>query len=43
MEALKNMFSIGRNKDSFDRAFFEQDMESMRDFMTAANKYDGRI
>jgi len=29
VQTLKTMFSITRNQDSFDKAFYENDMQSM--------------
>ena len=43
MQTLKDMFSINRNKDYFDRQYYEQDMQSMSDFMNKVNPYDDRI
>lgn len=40
---LKSMVSIGRNQDTFDRAFYEQDMRSLSEFIAGANTYDDRI
>lgn len=36
------MFSINRNKDTFDKAFYDNDMQSMEDFVQSANVYDDR-
>lgn len=33
INTLKAMFSINRNKDSFDKAFYDNDMQSMKDFV----------
>jgi hypothetical protein len=42
-ENIKKMFSINRNQDTFDKAFYETDMKSLQDFMNDANTYDERI
>lgn len=42
VDTLQKMFSINRNKDYFDRHFYEQDMQSMRDFIKKVNDYDNR-
>ena len=36
------MFSIQRNKDYFDRQYYEQDMQSMSQFIGKVNAYDDR-
>jgi hypothetical protein len=33
INTLQAMFSINRNKDSFDKAFYDNDMQSMRDLI----------
>ena len=42
VDTLQKMFSILRNQDYFDRQFYEQDMQSMRDFIKKINTYDNR-
>jgi len=42
VETIQKMFSIERNRDYFDKAFYQNDMQSMRDFIAEANKYDDR-
>lgn len=42
INALEAMFSVTRNKDFFDQQFYEQDMQSMKEFVEAANHYDNR-
>lgn len=42
-ENIKKMISINRNKDYFDKQFYDNDMKSFRDFFEAANAYDDRI
>jgi hypothetical protein len=42
-ENLKKMFSVERNKDSFDKEFYDNDIQSLKDFMQEANSYDNRI
>lgn len=42
-ETLTKVLSIGRNKDYFDQQYYQQDMESLRDFLAQANAYDDRI
>jgi len=37
------MFSLKRNRDIFDRSYYEMDMNSLKEFMNAANPYDDRI
>jgi hypothetical protein len=32
-ENLKKMFSVERNKDSFDKEFYDNDIQSLKDFM----------
>lgn len=43
ISTLETMFSIGRNKDSFDREYYENDMASMSQFIEKANSYDDRV
>ena len=43
IKTLEEMFSITRNKDSFDKQFYDRDMQSMRDFISEANSFDSRI
>jgi hypothetical protein len=43
MGHLKAMLSVKRNKDYFDKQFFETDMKSLDNFVEAANQYDDRI
>lgn len=40
---LKAMLSVKRNKDYFDKQFFDTDMKSLDNFVEAANQYDDRI
>lgn len=40
---VKDMLSIKRNKDYFDRQFYENDMKSLEAFAEAANAYDDRL
>jgi hypothetical protein len=42
-DIIKQMVSIDRNEDHFDRQFYDNDMESMRQFIDDANKYDNRL
>lgn len=42
ISTIKAMFSINRNKDHFDKAFYDNDMASMEEFIKKANVYDGR-
>jgi len=37
------MFSLKRNRDVFDRSYYEMDMNSLKEFMNAANPYDDRV
>lgn len=39
---IKRMFSIKRDKDAFDKAFYQNDMDSMANFIQNANHYDNR-
>lgn len=43
MDTIKEMYSVKRNKDYFDKAFWDTDMKSMNEFIEKANVYDGRI
>ena len=42
-ENLKAMVSVRRDKDYFDKQFYENDMASFKEFMAAANSYDDRV
>jgi len=42
VSTLQDMFSIHRNTDTFDKAFYENDMKSMREFIAKANSFDER-
>ena len=42
-EYVKKYLSITRNKDTFDKAFYEIDMKSLKEFMNDSNYYDNRI
>ena len=37
------MFAVKRNKDSFDKVYFEMDMKSLDDFLKEGNLYDNRV
>lgn len=39
---IKRMFSIKRNKDAFDKSYYDNDMQSMANFVAEANHYDNR-
>ena len=39
-ENLKAMFSVERNLDSFDKEYYANDIESLKQFMEKANSYD---
>ena len=39
-DSIRDMFSIQRNKDAFDKQFYDNDMSSMKHFITEANTYD---
>ena len=41
-EHIKAMLSVKRNKDYFDKHFYENDMSSFRHFFEAVNAYDNR-
>jgi hypothetical protein len=43
LETLEAMFSINRGRDYFDKQYFSQDMQSLRDFLQATNTYDERV
>lgn len=43
IETLNQMFSINRNKNSFDREYYDIDMESMESFIESTKSYDDRI
>lgn len=43
LEYIKGQLSVARNKDIFDKTFFENDMKSLEGFLTEANKFDNRI
>jgi hypothetical protein len=43
LESVTKMLSIKRNKDTFDKQFYDNDMKSLKDFMMDANYYDQRI
>jgi hypothetical protein len=40
---LKAMLSVKRNRDYFDRQFYDNDMKSLEAFAEAANLYDDRL
>ena len=40
---LKRMLSVKRNKDSFDKYFYENDFKSLDHFIDEVNSYDNRI
>ena len=42
LDHLKKMLSVKRNRDHFDRQFYENDMKSLEVFAEDANKYDDR-
>ena len=42
-DSIKRMISIARNKDFFDKPYYEMDMKSYEEFVTDINKYDNRI
>jgi hypothetical protein len=37
------MVSVKRNRDYFDRQFYDNDMQSLTAFAEAANQYDDRL
>ena len=43
VEHLKAMLSVKRNRDYFDRQFYDNDMSSLKQFAEAANQYDNRL
>lgn len=43
IDTIKAMFSIKRNQDSFDRHYYDIDMQSMQNFIKEANTYDDRV
>ena len=43
VSTIKQMFSIKRNQDAFDKEFYDNDMASMNQFIQEANVYDDRI
>jgi len=43
IDTLRKMFSVKRNEDHFDKAFYATDMKSMDEFIAKANSYDQRI
>ena len=43
IDTLRKMFSVKRNEDHFDKAFYDTDMKSMDEFIATANSYDQRI
>jgi hypothetical protein len=43
VDHLKAMLSVKRNRDYFDRQFYDNDMSSLRQFAEAANQYDDRL
>lgn len=43
LEHLKAMISVKRNKDHFDKQFYENDMASFRHFAESVNIYDDRL
>ena len=40
---IKRMLSVKRNKDKFDKYFYENDIKSLEHFTEAINPYDNRI
>lgn len=42
IKTLETMFSINRNKDSFDKQFYQTDMQSMKEFLMSTNSCDNR-
>lgn len=42
MESLQRVLSVGRNQDYFDRQFYNQDMQSLSDFVNQVNRFDDR-
>lgn len=43
IDTIKAMFSIQRNRDAFDRHYYDIDMKSMQEFIAQANTYDDRV
>ena len=43
VDHLKAMLSVKRNRDYFDRQFYDNDMSSLKQFAEAANQYDDRL
>ena len=43
LDALKQMFSVLRNQDYFDKQFYDNDMKSMSEFIKVANLFDNRF
>ncbi len=43
LENIKKMLSVKRNKDLFDKSYYETDMSSYKGFMEGINTYDQRI
>lgn len=43
LDHLKAMLSVKRNRDYFDRHFYENDMKSLQTFAEAANMFDDRM
>ena len=37
------MFLVGRGQDHYDRQFLNQDVQSLEQFISAANPFDSRI
>lgn len=42
-ESLENMLSTSRNQDYFDKQFYQQDMQSLYEFIDSVNRFDDRI
>lgn len=40
---IKSMFTVGRNFDSFDKAYLKTDLQSLDHFIEDVNPYDSRI
>lgn len=43
LDHIKAMLSVKRNRDYFDRQFYDNDMQSLTAFAEAANMYDDRL
>ncbi len=43
LDHIKAMLSVKRNRDYFDRQFYDNDMQSLTAFAEAANLYDDRL